>query len=158
IVMQRALHEGSQPAGTGIEPKAMADLVAFIARTDLPVLPQIALAHAHFATIHSIPNGNGRTARALVQAMFKQKGVARRLILPLSAGLLADTPRYLGALAQYRLGDPIPIIQAFSSAAESAVTSGSKLEARLLEIQTWWHESLRGTRRDSAVWRALSAL
>lgn len=158
IAMHRALHESSQPGGSGIKPKDMADLVAFIARTDLPVLPQIALAHAHFAAIHPFPNGNGRTARALVQAMLKQKGVARRLVLPLSAGLLADTPGYLGGLAQYRQGDPIPIIQAFNSAAESAVTNSSKLEARLLKIQTWWHESLRGARRDSAVWRVLSAV
>jgi Fic family protein len=44
---------------------AMADLVRFVARDDLPALTQAAIAHAQFETIHPFPDGNGRTGRTL---------------------------------------------------------------------------------------------
>ena len=46
-------------------PALMADLVAFAQRLDLPVMAQLAIAHAQFETIHPVPDGNGRTGRAL---------------------------------------------------------------------------------------------
>jgi Fic family protein len=44
-------------------PALMDDLVRFMRRTDLPLLAQTAVAHAHFETIHPFPDGNGRTGR-----------------------------------------------------------------------------------------------
>lgn len=182
IAVHRALLESSQPTavggwreeqvwvgGTGAGPHAadfvpphhdhinenMRDLVAFMARRDLPALPQIAVAHAQFETIHPFPDGNGRTGRALVQAMLKHKGLAQQLTLPLSAGLLSNTPYYFVALTRYRDGDPSVIIQAFNEAAVAAVRNGRELEADLLDVQAWWSASLEGTRRDASVRRAL---
>ena len=53
---------------------AMDDLIRFIHRADMPVLLQVALAHAQFETIHPFEDGNGRTGRALIHAMLKGKG------------------------------------------------------------------------------------
>ena len=51
-------------------PAAMTDLMAFVARDNLPALAQAALAHAQFETIHPFSDGNGRTGRALLNAFF----------------------------------------------------------------------------------------
>src|SRR5690554_506011 len=85
-------------------PVAMNDLVRFMERDDLPYLPQIALAHAQFETIHPFPDGNGRTGRALVQALLRHKGLTRSMTVPISAGLLMDVPTYFAALTAYRQG------------------------------------------------------
>jgi Fic family protein len=53
----------------------MDDLVAFIARLDIPTLAQVAIAHAQFETIHPFPDNNGRTGRAVAQAMLRQAEV-----------------------------------------------------------------------------------
>ncbi len=46
-------------------PDAITDLLGFTRRPDVPTLPQIAIAHAQFETIHPFTDGNGRTSRAL---------------------------------------------------------------------------------------------
>ena len=51
----------------------------FAQRDDIPALPQIALAHAQFETIHPLTDGNGRTGRALIQAMLRRKGLTRNV-------------------------------------------------------------------------------
>ena len=81
---------------------AIDDLVRFIRRDDLPVLAQAALAHAQFETIHPFPHGNRRTGRALVHCLLRGKLLTRRVIVPVSAGLLTDTDSYFDALAAYR--------------------------------------------------------
>jgi Fic family protein len=72
-------------------PPAMADLVAFMRRDDLPALVQATIAHAQFETIHPFPDGNGRTGRSLIHALLRAKRLTRTVIVPVSAGLLADT-------------------------------------------------------------------
>ncbi|MGA9674075.1 MAG: Fic family protein, partial [Mycobacterium sp.] len=40
---------------------AIDDMLRFVRRDDIPALPQVALAHAQFETIHPFADGNGRT-------------------------------------------------------------------------------------------------
>jgi Fic/DOC family len=61
------------PHHSRVEP-AIADLVRFMDRDDMPPLVQAAIAHAQFETIHPFPDGNGRTGRALVQSLLRGKG------------------------------------------------------------------------------------
>ncbi len=84
---------------------AISDLIRFLRRDDLPVLPQAAIAHAQFETIHPFTDGNGRAGRALLHSMLRSKALTRSVTVPVSAGLLADTGAYFEALTAYREGD-----------------------------------------------------
>ena len=66
-------------------PAAIADLIGFIDRDDLPVLAQAAIAHAQFETIHPFAAGNGRTDRALIDAELRNKRLTRNVTVPVSA-------------------------------------------------------------------------
>jgi Fic family protein len=116
----------------------MTDLVQFARRTDLPALPQIAVAHAQFETIHPFPDGNGRTGRAIVQAMLRRLGVTRNVTVPVSAGLLGDTGGYFDALSAYRAGNVEPIVRALADASFTAIGNGRQLVADLTSIRAAW--------------------
>ncbi|MDT5079674.1 MAG: hypothetical protein QOJ80_4311 [Mycobacterium sp.] len=136
---------------------AIADLLAFARRTDVPTLPQIAVAHAQFETIHPFTDGNGRTGRALVQAMLRNKRLTRQITVPVSAGLLSNTDAYFQALGSYRAGDPAPIVEQLSSAAILAVVNGRHLVRDLRSIRERWDAQITA-RRDSAVHRVADLL
>ncbi|WP_442928114.1 Fic family protein [Microbacterium sp. CCNWLW41] len=55
-------------------PALIEDLTAFARRTDVSPLVQTAVAHAQFETIHPFTDGNGRTGRALAQALLRHRG------------------------------------------------------------------------------------
>ncbi|CQD19993.1 Fic family protein [Mycobacterium europaeum] len=138
-------------------PAAIDDLVRFAKRSDIAVLPQIAIAHAQFETIHPFPDGNGRTGRALVQSLLRNKRLTRQVTVPVSAGLLTDTSSYFQALTAYREGDPAPIVEKLSEASILAVANGRQLVADLQMIRQQWESKIRA-RRNSAVHRVADLL
>lgn len=155
---------GSTPIGaTFVGPRhevvsdAISDLIAFAQRTDVPTLPQIAVGHAQFETIHPFTDGNGRTGRALVQAMLRNKGLTRQVTVPVSAGLLADTDAYFAALTSYRDGVVAPIVERFSQATILAIANGRQLVADLRAIRETWNGMVTA-RSDSAVWKVADLL
>jgi Fic family protein len=155
---------GSTPVGATfvgprhhLIPAAIADLITFARRANIPALPQIALAHAQFETIHPFTDGNGRTGRALVQAMLRTKGLTRQLTVPVSAGLLADTAAYFDALTGYRNGDAAPIVECFSRASSRAIDNGRLLVTELRDIRRCWNDEITA-RSDSAVWKLADLL
>ena len=155
---------GSTPVGAtfagprhALIPGAIDDLIAFAQRNDVPTLPQIAVAHAQFETIHPFTDGNGRTGRALVQAMLRNKGLTRKVTVPVSAGLLADTDAYFAALTSYRAGAAAPIVDRFSQATVLAIANGRQLVADIRDIRENWNSVIRA-RSDSAVWKVADLL
>lgn len=149
-----ALFVPPQPARIDV---AMGDLVSFMARDDLPVLLQAAIAHAQFETVHPFTDGNGRTGRALLHALLRAKGLARWVTVPVSAGLLTDTAGYFGSLDAYRAGDPVPIIEQVARSAQQGVVHGTWLVDRLAEIRQRWLDGAR-FRRGSAALRLTNVL
>jgi len=129
-------------------PILMDDLIAFCQRTDLPALVQVAIAHAQLETIHPFTDGNGRTGRALVQALLHRLGVTKSVAVPVSAGLLRDTDRYFAALNSYRRGEIEPIITVFADAAHAAIWNGRMLASEIQEARMSW-QSLMSARSDS---------
>jgi Fic family protein len=138
-------------------PAAMADLVRYIARNDIAVMVQVAIAHAQFETIHPFPDGNGRTGRAVAHAMLRGKRLTRQVTLPVSAGLLRNVDGYIAALDSYRTGNPLPIIERVAEASIFAVHSGRDLLTTMQQIQQQWRMALQ-VRPQAVAWRALDAI
>ena len=136
---------------------ALDDLTAFAGREDLPVLPQIAVAHAQFETIHPFADGNGRTGRALVHLMLRTKRLARTATVPISGGLLVAKDGYFDALTAYRDGDAAPVVDEFNHAALRAVHHGRQLVDRMAALRDTWRTTVRA-RSDSAAWAILDLL
>jgi Fic family protein len=154
---------GLSPAGATFIPPhadrlvaALADLERFFARTDLPVLVQAAIAHAQFETIHPFTDGNGRTGRALLQAMVRHFGLTSRVTVPISAGLLADTDSYFEALTAFRGGDVAPIVRQLCQASDRAAVDGRWLVDALDELRHEWLGAIRA--RAGSAGRALVGL
>jgi Fic family protein len=138
-------------------PSLMDDLVTFTRRADLPLLMQAAIAHAQFETIHPFPDGNGRTGRALVHAMLRGHRLTRKVTVPVSAGLLADTRAYFDTLTSYRDGDPVPIVEMMAQASLMAMVNARQLVDDLREIRAGWDSKVKA-RQGAAAWRLADLL
>lgn len=133
------------------------DLARFAIRAEIPTMTAIAITHAQFETIHPFTDGNGRTGRAIVQAMLRHRGITRNVAVPVSAGLLADVPKYHRALTEYRQGNINPIVRIFAEAAFRAVDNSTLLVADLRRIRENW-SSVLTARKNSNAWRLLDIL
>jgi Fic family protein len=138
-------------------PGLMADLVAFMARDDLPPLAQGAIAHAQFETIHPFTDGNGRTGRALLHSVLLHTGAIHRVTVPISAGLLTVRDEYFDALTDYRAGNLEPILRCVAQAARTGVEVGERLVGQLRALRSDWADSV-SARSDSAVWPLMDLL
>lgn len=108
-------------------PGCLDDLIAFGGREDVSPVAKAAIFHAQFETIHPFTDGNGRTGRALVHRMLANDEILLHSTLPVSAGLLHDVERYMGALDAYHAGDIEPMICCLVDALELAVVIGSRI-------------------------------
>jgi Fic family protein len=138
-------------------PPLIEDLVGFARRTDVPLLARAAIAHAQFETVHPFPDGNGRTGRALVNAMLRGHGLTKNVTVPVSAGLLVDTAGYFDALTAYRAGDPAAIVTRLAEASFEATANGRRLVHDLRAVRAGWDAVVRA-RRDAAAWRLADLL
>ncbi|WP_370179587.1 Fic family protein [Rhodococcus wratislaviensis] len=138
-------------------PALIDDLIAFANRVDVPVIAQIAVAHAQFETIHPFPDGNGRVGRALIQAMLRGGQLTRSVAVPVSAGLLHDTAEYFDALGEYRSGNVEPIVRSIAEASFGAVANGRTLVHDLEAVRADWRTRVTA-RRGAAVHRLVDLL
>lgn len=138
-------------------PELIEDLVVFSRRLDVGALTLTAISHAQFETIHPYTDGNGRTGRALAQALLRYRGVTRAVAVPVSAGLLADVDGYRAALTAYRAGNLEPIVATFAAASLRAVTNARHLVADIDAIVADWRARVKA-RSDSGVWRVLEVI
>ncbi len=137
--------------------EAMDDLVTFMQHDHFAVLAHVAIAHAQFETIHPFPDGNGRTGRAIMHAMLRAKGLTENVTIPVSAGLLADTPAYFAALDAFRQGDPNPIVAAVANASFIAIENATVLSQALEDARQDWSSDV-DARSDSAAWKVADLL
>jgi Fic family protein len=141
-------------------PGLIADLVAFSNDDSLPAVAQAAIAHAQFETIHPFVDGNGRTGRALIHLIFRHRGVAPRVLPPVSLILATWAQDYIHGLSATRYRGPATSkaaseginlwIGRFAGACKRAVEDASSFERRALEIETEWRERLGRVRARSA--------
>ncbi len=141
-------------------PTLLADLAEFCNGDDLPAVAQAAIAHAQFETIHPFADGNGRTGRALIQVVLRRRGLATRVVPPVSLVLATIAADYVGGLTAFRhvgeAGDEQASrgvnewVALFAGACSRATADASTFEARVRAIRAAWRERVGKVRRGSA--------
>ncbi|MGH3264422.1 MAG: Fic family protein, partial [Trebonia sp.] len=133
-----------------------------------PAVAQAAIVHAQFETIHPFIDGNGRTGRALIHLILSRRGLANRVLPPVSLILATWASDYVAALTGFRYDGPATSerahaganrwISQFSVACLRAVADASDFEIRAQAIQDAWRARLGTVRRNSAADLLLGAL
>lgn len=146
----------------------MADLCVFSNQDDLPAIAQAAIAHAQFETIHPFVDGNGRTGRVLIHLILRRRGLAVRVLPPVSLILATWAKDYITALTGFRYRGPATgkdardgtnrWIAQFAVACRRAVADAYGFEVRAQEIQAAWRQRLGSVRKNSAADLLLGAL
>jgi Fic family protein len=136
------------------------DLIIFSNDDSLPAVAQAAIAHAQFETIHPFIDGNGRTGRALVHLILRRRGIALRVLPPVSlilatwakdyvGGLVAT--RYRGAASTREAHDAINFwIGRFAGACKRAAQDAGSFERQALAIEKAWRARLGRVRARSS--------
>ena len=71
------------------------DFCTFCNTDDLPPVVQAAIAHAQLETIHPFADGNGRTGRALIHVILRKRGLATKVLPPISLVLATWAKDYV---------------------------------------------------------------
>jgi Fic family protein len=139
----------------------LADLCAFCNSDDLPAVVQAALAHTQFETIHPFVDGNGRIGRALIHLVLRRRGLATRVLPPISLVLATLSRDYISGLTATRyLGKSSSEdateglnrwIALFATACRRAIEDAETFEERVAQLQGRWRERLGRVRANSAV-------
>jgi Fic family protein len=149
-------------------PDLMADLCAFCCTDDLPAVAQAAIAHAQFETIHPFADGNGRTGRALIHLVLRRRGLADRVLPPVSLVLAAWAKDYVGGLTAFRyVGQPTTAAavaglnrwtELFAAACTRAVSDARTFQNRVQRLEDQWRDRVGPIRSQSATDLLLRAL
>lgn len=146
------------PPPAELVPGLMEDLVAFISREDLPAVPQAAIAHVQFETIHPFLDGNGRVGRCLIHAVLRRRGVAPRFVPPVSIALAARPSSYVAGLEAFREGRIAAWLTSFSEAAQAAAAASVELAEQVAALEREWVERAGRPRADSAAAKLIRLL
>ena len=136
------------------------DLCGFCNDDALPATAQAAMAHAQFETIHPFIDGNGRTGRALIHFVLRRRGLATRVLPPISLVLATwakdyvqglQATRYRGSASSTaaRSGTNLWVAR-FAAACLRAVDDASDFEERSRSLQQEWRARLGRVRANSA--------
>jgi Fic family protein len=141
-------------------PGLLDDLCRFCNSDDIPAVAQAALAHAQFETIHPFVDGNGRTGRALIHLVLRRRGLATRVLPPVSLVLATwaddyvlglDATRYRGPVTSAAAQDGTDLwVGRFAAACRRAVAYAASFEERAGRLQESWRAQLGSIRANSA--------
>ena len=156
------------PPPPELVPDLMEDLCSFCNSESLPAVAQAALAHAQFETIHPFADGNGRTGRGLIHLVLRRRGLATRVLPPVSLVLATWANDYVNGLAATRYRGPATgkdayaglnvWVDRFAGACIRSVDDASSFERRVRQIEEKWRAQLVRVRSGSATDLLLRAL
>jgi len=139
-------------------PRLLADLAAFLSRSDLPPTLQAAIAHAQFETIHPFPDGNGRVGRCLIHVVYRRSQLAPRFVPPVSLLLATNGDAYVSGLTAYREDRAQDWYLDFALTVAEACRAARELARQIDELEQRWLEQAGHPRRGSAARRLIEAL
>jgi Fic family protein len=156
------------PPPPELVPGLIEDLCAFCSGDSLPAVAQAALAHAQFETIHPFADGNGRTGRGLIHLVLRRRGLATRVLPPISLILATWAKDYVDGLTATRYigpatGDAAQAglnrwIGTFAGACARAAKDAGSFENRVEQIEASWRAQVGQIRSGSATDLLLRAL
>jgi len=148
------------PPPPEVVPDLMDDLCAFCNAGELPAVAQAAIAHAQFETIHPFVDGNGRTGRAIIHLVLRRRGLAPRVLPPVSLVLATLARDYVNGLTGFRyVGSSSSAaasegvntwVASFAGACIRSVADATTFESRAASLQAQWRERLGTIRANSA--------
>lgn len=138
-------------------PQLMDDLVRFCNRVDLPIIAQMAIAHAQFESIHPFTDGNGRIGRALLGALLRYRGVTTHTTPPVASAFAASRQHYFDLVNAYRNGEVVPFIVYLAESTQLAAEEASVSADRLRQLPAQWRDRT-GARQGSAISKLIDAL
>ncbi|MGW9629237.1 Fic family protein [Agromyces sp. NPDC055520] len=138
-------------------PGYMEDLLRFANRDDVPAIPQAAIVHAQFESIHPFTDGNGRIGRALINAVLRRRGVTSRTVVPVASAMLAERERYFSLVNAYREGSVTPFVRELAVAAVIASREARASASRLDALSAEW-SAISRPRAGSAAAKILGVL
>ncbi len=139
-------------------PGLMDDLLTFLARDDLPASLQAAMAHAQFEAIHPFGDGNGRVGRTLMHYVLRRRGLAPRMVPPVSLVLAARSNTYVRGLNAFATRDLTSWLDTFGKALKGAAERAAVLATRITELQAEWRKRAGTPRRDSGAAAIIACL
>lgn len=149
------------PPPEGLVPGLLDDFCDFCSDDIFSPLVQAAIAHAHFETIHPFDDGNGRTGRALIQVLFRRRGLAPAFVPPLSVVLAAEKDRYVRGLVAFREDQIGELLEIFAVAAARSAELARRYLKDVVDLQERWRRQLReheNLRADAAAWGLIDVL
>lgn len=140
-------------------PALLADLAAFCNEDSMPAVAQAAIVHAQFETIHPFVDGNGRAGRVLIHLILRRRGIAPRVVPPVSLVLATLSTDYVAGLTAFRhVGAPSSTeallgvndwAALFAGCCSRAVDDSSDFELSVRAIQQGWRDRVGPVRRNS---------
>jgi Fic family protein len=156
------------PPPEGEVASLLADLCAFCNSDHLPAVAQAAIAHAQFETIHPFVDGNGRIGRALIHLVLRRRGLATRILPPISLVLATWSRDYVEGLTATRYMGEQSLSSAteginrwialFATACRRAIEDAETFEEHVARLQQRWRERLGRVRANSATDLLLCAI
>jgi Fic family protein len=139
-------------------PRLLDDLVAYLNREDLPAVIQAAIAHAQFETIHPFGDGNGRVGRCLIHVVLRRRGLAPRVVPPISIVLATNARAYVDGLTSFRDRDPLEWSRNFAWTCRFAAEESTGLAGRIEGLIASWRGRAGRPRRGSSAARLIDVL
>lgn len=144
------------PIPERVEP-LMVDLIEFANRDDISVITQAAIVHAQFESIHPFTDGNGRIGRALINAVFRRRGLTRHLVVPIASAMGAHRQLYFDLVNGYRTGNVESFTSLLARSAAIAATEAAIAGEELSRLPEQWLET-SNPRKGSAAAKLLETL
>jgi len=138
------------------------DLVEYLSGDEHPALLQAALGHSQFESIHPFADGNGRAGRALIQLVLRRRGVATRVLPPVSLILATKADHYIAALEGTHVEGPtlaqLAWVELFLSALGRACRDAELFAGELVALEAASRAKLGRVRANSAADLLVTAL